>query len=164
MCSRHAAARKADWERCCCKELGHAIRSLRLPHTSCSVLAGSTRAPTHSIGGLMRKSRFTEEQIIAGRRTAVRRLSAVTTLFSQQLLQQAVVRCLIRDQLLELAILLLERLQPPRFAHLQPTVLPPPAVKRRLGDPELPTEIDDPCSAFMLLQRGKRPPLSGATG
>lgn len=65
MCRRYAAARKADWERCYCKELGHAIRSLRLPRTSCSNLAGSARAPTHSIGGLMRKSRFTEEQIIA---------------------------------------------------------------------------------------------------
>ena len=64
--------------------------------------------------------------------TAVRRCSGVTT-FSQQVLHDLEIQCLISDETLELPVLFFECAQALRLAHLEPAVLALPAIEGLIG-------------------------------
>ena len=75
-------------------------------------------------------------------RTAVRRCSAVTTFF-QELFDDLQIERLVRHEPLQLAILLLQRLEALRLTDLEPAVGAPPAGERRLGDAVPAAELAD---------------------
>src|SRR5215469_17138849 len=58
----------------------------------------------------------------------------------------------LRQQLLELAVFILECLQPAGVGHLHAAVLRTPRVKRRIADPVLAAQLDDRNARLVLLQ------------
>src|SRR4051794_9043441 len=79
-------------------------------------------------------------------------LSWASEVFCQHLAQRRRVQHLLRQQLLEPAVLLLERLQAPRLRDLEPAVLRAPGVERRITDAVPPADLGPRQPRLVLLQ------------
>jgi hypothetical protein len=75
--------------------------------------------------------------------------------FLNDVLKHHLVQVQIRDQLLELAVLLLELPQPVQLGYAQTAVLLLPVLERSLGNSHPPARLADRCTALGLTQ-GKR--------
>src|SRR5258706_16370798 len=71
-------------------------------------------------------------------------------MYKVELLQHMLIQRQIGDELLELAVLILELAQPSQLGHSHSGEFLLPAIKGLLTDAELPTDLGDRCSRFYL--------------